>query len=81
MPHPDTDMEDFIKLQPKATESEQSWTIDIKDLDPDTYDLSPKNPNAPEEEALRAPQDILEEIAELDSQSETLLATIKELLK
>ena len=77
----DTDMEDFLKLQPKVTESEQSWTINIKDLDPDTYDLSPKNPNAPEEEPLRAPQDILEEIAELDSQSETLLATIKELLK
>ena len=77
----DTDMEDFLKLQPKATESEQSWTINIKDLDPDTYDLSPKNPNAPEEEPLRSPQDILEEIAELDSQSETLLATIKELLK
>ena len=74
-------MEDFLKLQPKATESEQSWTINIKDLNPDTYDLSPKNPNAPEEEPLRAPQDILEEIAELDSQSETLLATIKELLK
>jgi len=45
-----------------------------------TYDLSAKNPNTPEEAPLRQPNEILEAMATLDKESATILKTIKELL-
>ena len=58
----DKDMADFINLQKTKDESEQSWTVKIADVDESTFDLSAKNPNTPEEEALRKPQEILNEM-------------------
>ncbi len=55
-------------------------SVNIKDIDQDTFDLSAKNPNTPEEAPLREPQAILDEIANLDKESERVLASIKELL-
>lgn len=62
----DKDMEDFLKLyntEGDAKETENSWTLSMHDVleAGDTYDLSPKNPNTPEEAPLRAPELILEE--------------------
>jgi type I restriction enzyme M protein len=74
------DLADFITLQKTKAESENSWTVKIKDLDPATLDLSAKNPNTPEEAPLRQPEEILQNMAELDKQSADVLATIKELL-
>jgi type I restriction enzyme M protein len=42
--------------------------------------LSVKNPNAPEAAPLRKPQAILEEIRELDNESESILDKIKALI-
>jgi type I restriction enzyme M protein len=53
------DLEDFIKLQKTKKESENSWSINIKDIDQKTLDLSAKNPNKKEEAALRQPKEIL----------------------
>jgi type I restriction enzyme M protein len=52
----------------------------VKDIDPTTFDLSVKNPNAPEEAPLREPQEILEEIATLDAESADILKGIRRLL-
>ena len=60
------DMADFISLQKTREESEQSWIVEIADVDDSNYDLSVKNPNTPEEAPLRSPQEILTEIEELD---------------
>ena len=49
-------------------------------LDPATFDLTVRNPNAPEAEALRSPQEILDEIAALDAESAKILARVRELL-
>jgi type I restriction enzyme M protein len=49
------DLEDFIALQKTQVESENSWIIDISDINQDTFDLSVKNPNAPEQAPLRVP--------------------------
>jgi len=76
----ENDLAEFIKLQKAKAESENSWTIKVADIDTNTYDLSVKNPNAPEEAALRSPIKILEEIQTLDSETNEILLTIKELV-
>ncbi len=74
------DLAEFIELQKTKAESENSWSIAVKDIDQTTFDLSAKNPNKKEEAALRQPQDILAAMAELDKQSAEILATIKTLV-
>ena len=76
----DKDMEEFVALQKKKKESEKSWTIKVKDLDETTYDLSPKNPNTPEEAPLRSPEEILAEMETLDTETNSILQSIKELI-
>lgn len=80
------DLADFVQLQKQwadthiAPETENSWAIDIKDIDPATYDLSAKNPNKKEEAALRQPQEILAEMKALDEESADILNSILELI-
>jgi len=50
------------------------------DVDQGTYDLSVKNPDGGEEVTLRTPQEILDEIATLDAESNEILAQIRGLL-
>jgi len=61
-----------------TTGGEQS--VNVGDIDQDTFDLSVKNPNKKEEAPLREPSEILDEIASLDSESAEILKEIKELL-
>ena len=66
----DDDLAEFVKLQKTFADSDQSWTIDIAAVGKDDgCDLSVKNPNAPEEDPLRDPVEIMDEIAELDTES------------
>ncbi|MFA0964057.1 N-6 DNA methylase [Roseivirga sp. BDSF3-8] len=76
----DADLADFLQKQATQEDSEQSWTVDIADLDPDTCDLSVKNPHTPEEAPLRSPQEILASMQELDADTNRLLNEIKEML-
>lgn len=77
----DNDLADFIKLQKKLTKSKKSWIVKRKDLDPETFDLSPKNPNKEQEIPLRKPHVILAEMKQLDSQTTKLLQSIEELVE
>ena len=74
------DMAEFVELQKTKADSEKSWTIDIADINQTTFDLSVKNPHAPEAAPHRAPQEILDEIAALDAESAKILQSIRELL-
>jgi type I restriction enzyme M protein len=74
------DLEDFVTLQKTKADSENSWTINVKDIDQTTFDLSAKNPNKKEETALRQPTEILEEMKALDEESADILNSILELL-
>ncbi|TSA40799.1 MAG: SAM-dependent DNA methyltransferase [Methylococcaceae bacterium] len=74
------DLAEFVELQKTKAESENSWSVAVKDIDQTTFDLSAKNPNKKEAAALRQPQDILAAMAALDKQSAELLATINALL-
>jgi type I restriction enzyme M protein len=74
------DLADFVALQKTFAASENSWSINVADIDQSTFDLSAKNPNKKEEAALRSPQAILEEMKALDEESGEILNSILELL-
>jgi type I restriction enzyme M protein len=76
----ENDLVEFVELQKTFAESENSWTVNMKDVDQSTFDLSVKNPNAPEAAPLRKPQAILEEIKALDNESAEILNSISELI-
>ena len=76
----DADLAEFIELQKTKADSPKSWSVDVKTIDPKTFDLSVKNPNGGEEIAHRSPQEIMDEIAALDAESAEVLANIKALL-
>ena len=76
----DGDLEEFVKLQAEFVEGANSWALDAATLDPATYDLSVKNPNKPEEAALRDPLEIMDEIVALDLESAVILQGIREML-
>ncbi len=77
----DDDLADFVTLQKTFAESPKSWSVDLKDIDPATFDLSVKNPNGGETVTHRRPQEILEEIAALDAESAEVLEKIRALLE
>ncbi len=74
------DLAEFVELQKTKAESENSWTINIKDIDANTFDLSAKNPNKKEEISLRQPQEILSAMKALDEESADILNSILELI-
>lgn len=74
------DLAEFVELQKTKANSDNSWTVSIADINPDTFDLSVKNPNRKEETTLREPKDILDEISRLDKETETILKKIREML-
>ena len=76
----DKDLAEFIELQKTKPESEKSWMVNMADVNTDTYDLSVKNPNTPEEAPLRNPDEILTEMETLDSETKDILGSIKELI-
>ena len=76
----DDDLAEFVKLQKKRADSDKSWTVDAKDIDASTFDLSVKNPNGGEEVVHRSPAEIMDEIAALDAESGKVLTTIRGLL-
>ena len=76
----DDDLAEFVELQKTFAESDQSWSIDVSDVDAQAFDLSVKNPHAPEEAPLGSPQEIMDEIAALDAESAEVLASIEALL-
>jgi type I restriction enzyme M protein len=74
------DLAEFIEQQKTKKESENAWSINVKDIDQTTFDLSAKNPNKKEEAALRQPQEILEEMKALDKETTEILNSILELI-
>jgi len=76
----DEDLKEFVSIQPDQPETENSWKLSIADVPEDTWDLSVKNPNTPEEAPLRSPEEILKEMEALDQETNDLLTTIRELI-
>jgi type I restriction enzyme M protein len=76
----DDDLAEFVKLQKTFADSPKSWTVDVKDIDQTTFDLSVKNPNGGEEIKHRSPKAIMDEITALDAESAGVLKKIRGLL-
>ena len=72
----DDDLKEFVQLHKTFADSEQSWTVHADDVDPETFDLSVKNPHTPEEEPLRHPQEILAQMKLLDEETTQILKSI-----
>ncbi len=76
----EADLAEFVKLQKKKQKSDNSWSVKVADIDPETFDLSVKNPNRQDETVLREPEAILAEIASLDAEAAKVLETIRGLV-
>lgn len=73
------DLADFLALQKTKADSENSWTLDVSTLGSD-YDLSVKNPNKVEEVDERSSAEIVASLLKLQSESQSLLNDIKEMV-
>ena len=76
----DADLSDFVELARTRADSDQSWTVNIDDVNTDTWDLSVKNPNKIEDIDTRTPTEILDEIEALDAETAQILQRIRALL-
>ncbi len=89
----DKDLAEFVELQASTTstssvngsategpETERSWNVSVSELAEDTYDLSVKNPNTPEEAPLRSPSEILDEMKVLDDETREILDVVRGLI-
>lgn len=76
----EADLADFVELQKTKADSDNSWSVDIANIDQATFDLSVKHPNRNDEVQHRNPQDIMAEIAKLDAESATIIKNIQALL-
>tara|TARA_B100000886_G_C20390888_1_gene478221 strand:- start:210 stop:1163 length:954 start_codon:yes stop_codon:yes gene_type:complete len=76
----ENDLKDFIETFKTKQLSENSWILDIGNINKETYDLTVNNPNIVEEIDNRTPQEIISEIENLDEQAAKAIHKIKELL-
>ncbi len=75
------DLEEFVELYKKRSNTENSWLINLKDVDTNKWDLTATNPNKKDTSDKRTPAQILAEIEKLDKEvNESLLKIKKELM-
>ena len=72
----EADLADFVKLQKTKVDSDNSWSVDVSDVDQTTFDLSVKNLSKGDEVAMRSPKEIMDEMKRLDSESADILNEI-----
>ena len=73
-------MAEFVQMSKTQEVSDNSWVIDVADINKETYDLTVNNPNTVEEVDNRTPEEIIAEIEQLDAKASEALKAIKELL-
>jgi type I restriction enzyme M protein len=76
----DDDLAEFVGLQKTFAEGEKSWMVSRADLDEETFDLSAKNPNTPEEAPLRSPEEIIDDMLGRDAETVEILRSIRGML-
>jgi len=74
------DLEEFMTLQKTKANSDNSWAIDVSDIDKETFDLSVNNPHKKETVALREPKKILDEMKEMDEEAAEIMKRIRGLV-
>jgi type I restriction enzyme M protein len=76
----DDDLAEFVALQADKADSARSWSVAAKELDTATWDLSVKNPEEPEAEAPRSPEQIITDMLARDAETAGILKEIRGLL-
>ncbi len=76
----ESDLVDFVKLQKTKKDSNNSWSVDVSDINQETFDLSVKNPNKKDEVALRSPEEIIKEIIGLDTEIKSSILSIRKII-
>ncbi|GAD57530.1 N-6 DNA methylase [Limimaricola cinnabarinus] len=76
----DADLVEFVELHRTRETGPKSWIVNRTDLDAATFDLSVKNPNAPEAEALRSPEEIIADMLARDAETADILENIRGML-
>ena len=70
----------FLLLAGDSSDSDKSWTVAVADVDKATWDLSVKNPNAPEVEPLHSPEQIIADMLARDEETARILEEIRGML-
>lgn len=76
----DDDLAEFVGLQTGKTDSGKSWSVAVDAIDSATWDLSVKNPKAPEAAPLRSPEEIIEDMLARDVETARILGEIRGML-
>src|SRR3989338_5340906 len=76
----ENDLSEFVELQKTKVDSENSWSVNVADVDKTTFDLSVKNPHKKDETVLREPGKILDEMKALDEEAAGIIKKIKGIL-
>jgi len=76
----DSDLAEFVAFSKSKQLSNNSWIVNVDDVDKATWDLSVKNPNRSDKIAVRTPQEVIAEIEELDAEATEVLKAIREML-
>jgi type I restriction enzyme M protein len=76
----ENDLKEFLELQKSNANTENSWVVNVNDIDTNTWDLTPTNPNKIDITDKRTPEQILEEIQRLDIDASVAISAIKDLL-
>ncbi len=79
-PLSETDLVEFVELQKTKSDSDNSWSLDVEEVNRNSFDLSAKSPHINNDVILRGPSDILKDIITLDYQSMNLVENIKKIL-
>ena len=79
-PLSEADLAEFVKLQKTKADSENSWSVDVSDVDQETFDLSVKNPHKKDETELRTPEEIIKEMDKLDTEIKSSILSIKKII-
>ncbi len=79
-PLSEADLAEFLKLEKAKAKGTNSWSVDVIDIDKETFDLSVKNPNKKDETVLREPKEIIAEMQKLDIEIKSGVISIQKLL-
>lgn len=71
------DFDDFLTKYKTRETSESSWTIEARELNQTTLDLGVKNPHQVKDEALKSPEEILNDIRKIDTEIAQILSEIR----
>jgi len=76
-PLSDRDLEEFLQLQPRRSITKNSWLVDTSSYDPETFDMTPRNPQRVERVLNDDPKSFIQEIIAYEKRTIEILAELE----